>query len=733
MQTEEEAEAFLELLPDAVVIVDREGHITYINGETERMFGYSRAEVRGVAVEILMPERFRKRHSEQHAKYFSDPRVEPMGIGLEKYGRRRDGSEFPVDIMVSPFRTRAGSAFIAVARDVSDRKRMEEDLLKANRGLRMLSRCNEVLVHATEESDLLQNICRIVVEIGGYRLAWVGFAEHDNRKRVRPVAQAGCEQEYLDGLDTRWSNAKQGRGPTGQAIRLGKPSIMRDILRDPNYEPWRAQAAERGFASSIALPLTAGGSTFGALNVYSARPDAFDGDEVKLLMELAADLAYGIMVIRTRAQHKRTDEALRSSEHLLANVLRLAPDAVISVDEMQHIRLFNRAAEVIFGYSAEEVEGKPLDVLLPERFVELHHAHVQEFSQSPAAVRYMNQRGPAHGRRRNGTEFPAECAISKVESDGQKTFVAVVRDITERVQAEETLQESNHRLEKALGDLKAAESQLVRQERLNALAQMAGGIAHDFNNALTGIIGFSDLLLSRRTILNDREQVTRYLRLINTTAMGAASTVHRMREFYRTRQDTDVYAPVNINQVVEQAISLTQPKWKNEAEGSGSAISIHTELEQVPRVEGNEGELRDALVNLIFNAVDALAPPHRGEGPSKQGIIGLRTRDLGDHVIVEVTDTGVGMTEEVRRRCLEPFFTTKGQVGTGLGLAMVHGTVQRHNGSIDIASALGEGTTVSIRLPVHGAQKGEGSWTATPAASRPPMEAWGPPAGLQVS
>lgn len=197
------------------------------------------------------------------------------------------------------------------------RKRAEEELLKVNRALRLLSRSNQAVIRARGESDLLHEICQIAVEVGGYRLAWVGFAEQDERKSVRPVAQVGYEEEYLDTVNITWADTERGRGPTGTAIRSGAPGVARHILTDPNFKPWRAEALKRGYASSIALPLIANGLTIGALNIYAAEPDAFDAEEVKLLTELADDLTYGIMALRTRTERKRAEEELRKHrEHL---------------------------------------------------------------------------------------------------------------------------------------------------------------------------------------------------------------------------------------------------------------------------------------------------------------------------------------------------------------------------------------------------------------------------------
>ncbi|MBU2497677.1 MAG: GAF domain-containing protein, partial [Proteobacteria bacterium] len=202
-------------------------------------------------------------------------------------------------------------------RDITECKRAHEELQKVNRALKVLRECSHAMVHASEETTFLNEVVKIIVHSGGYRLAWVGFAEQDEEKRVRPVAQAGIEDGYLDTVEISWADNERGQGPTGTAIRTGKPSVCTNMLADPKYAPWRAEAVARGYASSIALPLLVGGQAIGALNIYATEEDAFDPEEVKLLMELANDLSYGITALRTSAERRNAEQALfKSSEKI---------------------------------------------------------------------------------------------------------------------------------------------------------------------------------------------------------------------------------------------------------------------------------------------------------------------------------------------------------------------------------------------------------------------------------
>jgi signal transduction histidine kinase/ActR/RegA family two-component response regulator len=242
-------------------------------------------------------------------------------------------------------------------------------------------------------------------------------------------------------------------------------------------------------------------------------------------------------------------------------------------------------------------------------------------------------------------------------------------------------------LQAAYEDLRATQAAAMQQESLRALGQMASGIAHDINNAISPISLYTDSLLEREANLSATGRGQ--LQIIQRAISDVAATVARMREFYRQREAQMVLAPVLLNDLVPQVVELTRARWHDIPQQRGITIEMKTELTRpLPIIMGAEGEIREALTNLVFNAVDAM--PDGGK-------LTMRTRATeSGYVLVEVTDSGVGMDDDARRRCLEPFFTTKGERGTGLGLAMVYGMVQRHSAEIGIESLVGQGTTVRL-------------------------------------
>ena len=288
--------------------------------------------------------------------------------------------------------------------------------------------------------------------------------------------------------------------------------------------------------------------------------------------------------------------------------------------------------------------------------------------------------------------FAASLFVAKgLSKPVEKIVAGSVENLTRRKRAEDDLRESNRELEKALNELKATQQQVIQQERLSAIGQMASGIAHDFNNNLTPILGFAELLLENDRLLDNKAEARRCLEMLRTSAKDAASVVSRLREFYRPAETDEEFPVVDLAKIVQQAVSLTEPKWRRQTQAKGLTVDVVADAKTSPFVAGQESALREVLTNLIFNAVDAMP-----EG----GRVSIETVIEGDDAVIRVRDTGTGMTETVRQRCLEPFFSTKGERGTGLGLSMVYGIIERHRGKLEIESAAGQGTTFIIRLPL---------------------------------
>jgi len=318
-ESEQKFHSMADAAQDGIVLMNSDGVIAFWNKAAERAFGYSSAEALGKDGHLLLaPARYRDTARKSFARFAATGHGPMVGRTLEVDAMRSDGSEFPAEISIAAVKLGSQWNAAGIVRDITERKQSEEKTNKINRALKTISRCNRVLIHAQDEARLLHDICRVVVEQGGYGLAWVGYPEAEAKDVIHAVAQAGDTDGYIDTLETRchghqeqhcfghqWSTC-----PVGEAMRSNQPCVVRDIVGDGDAAPWRGEAARRGYASIAALPLRENGTVFGVLSIYAMEPDAFNTEEMDLLGELTGDLSYGVATLRTRDRHRQAEDRI---------------------------------------------------------------------------------------------------------------------------------------------------------------------------------------------------------------------------------------------------------------------------------------------------------------------------------------------------------------------------------------------------------------------------------------
>ncbi|MFH1740006.1 MAG: transporter substrate-binding domain-containing protein, partial [bacterium] len=495
------------------------------------------------------------------------------------------------------------------------------ELSKVNRALAMLSRSNQALIHATEESQLLRDVCRIAVEDGGYQLAWIGFAEQDEEKTVRPVAHEGYKEGYLDTANITWADNEQGRGPTGAAIRTGEPCVARNILTNPDFEPWQSEARKRGYQSSIALPLGTASLAFGALNIYASEPDAFDAEEISLLQELAEDLAYGITSLRLRIEHDRAEEALKKSEKMYRAAIEVAGAVPYYQDYATNkYEFIGEGIKPLTGYSPEEFTpevwtGMELELVLLGNLKGLPPKQAVAKARGSEGVSW---RADYHIRTRDGQErWLSNAAVQVRDEHGQVVgSLGILQDVTER---------------------KNLEVQFLQSQKMEAVGQLAGGVAHDFNNLLMVIGGYSDFLMNK---LPQDSPMRADLGQIRKAQERAASLTRQLLAFSRRQ----VLKPqtLNLNTLLDDIHKML-------ARLIGEDIEVVTlKASDLGLVKVDPGQIEQVLMNLAVNARDAM--PQGGkitietqnvdlDESYTRGHMGAKP---GPHVMLAVSDTGVG-------------------------------------------------------------------------------------------
>ncbi|MDD5304489.1 MAG: PAS domain S-box protein, partial [Elusimicrobia bacterium] len=320
---------------------------------------------------------------------------------------------------------------IGTVQDITERKMAELALARMTRSLRTLSLCNEALVRAKKESELLERVCRLVVEQGGYHLAWVGYRVEDAAKRVKPAAQAGYEEGYLDGINITWADEARGRGPSGTSIRNGTVEICRDVRTDPRMAPWREEALKRGYLATIALPLRSHGRILGALMIYSAEADAFTEEELSLLKELSDDLSYGIAALREKDARALSEEALRAANAYNRSLIEVSLDPLVTIGADGRITDVNLAMLAATARSRGEVIGTAFA------------AHVTKPQDAQAGYEKVLREGlvrdyPLEILARDGRVTPVlfNATVYRDETGSVAGVFAAARDVTERLRLE---------------------------------------------------------------------------------------------------------------------------------------------------------------------------------------------------------------------------------------------------------------------------------------------------------
>ncbi|MGC8635213.1 MAG: EAL domain-containing protein [Candidatus Limnocylindrales bacterium] len=356
-----------------------------------------------------------------------------------------------------------------VARDVTEQRTVHATLERVNRIQRTLSAANQALVRADQELPLLGAICQAAVAQGGYRFAWVGYREDDAAGTVRPVAQAGQEDDYLRDITVSWHDVPSGRGPTGTAVREDRPVVVRDTASDPVMAPWRDAALHRGYASSAAFPLRGHAGVRGALSIYAAEPDAFGPAEVALLDELAADLSYGIETLRTRAAAADAEAARRR----LATAIEQSVESVVITDADGRITYVNPAFERSSGYAAAEALGQNPRLLASGRQTRAFYVAMWQ-----ALTEGRPWAGDLVNRRKDGSLYTEAAVISPVRDPAGTTtsYVAVQHDVTAEREAEAREQACARERSQIAQALAALPPQATPEETADAVCQQIVGL-----------------------------------------------------------------------------------------------------------------------------------------------------------------------------------------------------------------------------------------------------------------
>ena len=642
-ESEKRIRALLDDLPVAVSETTPEGRILYHNAFAIEMMGYSLVELKHLQAEDLY---VRLEDREALVQALEETGEHTFEIPV----RRKDGQV--IWVAGSSRAVRDGSGRVVLCRgyhiDVTERRRRETEA-EALQALR-----EEVWCMAAPD-DIERVLAALGEALAGAGIEYVEYG-------INTVVVEGAVPQVRTAARTRqgdWHRAEVMGGPIAAA--LASTWRRREVLYRPDLEtedrlgirPDLVARTGRSIRSVIDVPFS-----HGTVSANSERPDAFGERDVAFLRQVGEVLSEGyrrLDDLRALAESEARYRALVETPDL--GVMLMLPDG--------NYLYVSPQVERLTGYRAQEFYADPnlgASIVHPDDVAAAERAFRKVVEGGgPQEVEFRwRWRGEGEYRWASQINYPVS------DSDGRLTAVqAVIQDVTDRRRMRE---------------------EQVRLERLRGLGEMAAGVSHNLNNMLTGIMAPAEMLLMRST----DEATRRDARTIFDSGCRARDLVQRLARSVRG-DETEALRPVEVSEVVEEAVADTRPRWQDEAEARGTTIVVRTELEVTPPVRATRSGLHDALVNLVFNAVDALP-----EG----GMIAVRSDTDGEGVWVEVADDGAGMDEETRKRAPEPFFTTKMTVGTGLGLSTVYGAVARWGGTVDLSSETGRGTQVRLNLPV---------------------------------
>jgi PAS domain S-box-containing protein len=606
--------------------------------------------------------------------------------------------------------------WVASISDITERKQAEAEIAALNKQLATdlaamtrLQQLSTQLVQTHEFGSLMGDILDVAVEIAGADMGNVQLFERATGA-LKIVAQRGFNAPFLEFFDT----VDDAKSACGEAMQRGERVIVENVAASPIFAgtPAGEVMLAAGARAVQSTPLVSrSGRLVGMFSTHYCNSYHLTERQLALLDLLARQAADFI-------ERTQTEDLLLHNEERLRAVVDTAVDGIVTINERGIIDTVNPAAERIFGYRAADMVGRNVRMLMPESYESAHASYIDNYLRT-GVKKIIGIGREVEGKRKDGTIFPLDLAVSETRLGHRRIFIGIVRDITERRRAEELLRQASADLIKAneelerrveertadleqahanllrtMADQKALEEQLRQAQKMESIGTLAGGIAHDFNNILNIIRGYATLM-AQQPLAED--QVRESLKVIDQQIDRGASVVRQLLTV--ARKTETLLAPTPVNDIVLMLSELikTFPK----------TIDVKLDLERRPAlVLADQNKLSQALLNICLNARDAMPTGGR---------LTLRTQRIdGDgeeagqsgSVCIAISDTGIGMTEEVRRRIFEPFFTTKGiGEGTGLGLAIVYGIVKEHNGSIEVASAAGGGTTFRINLPLHQSER----------------------------
>lgn len=744
------------------------GQVVLCNYAFEELIGYTKEEIKEINwKETLTASEFR----DLEIKKLKELNKTGLPVRYEKEYIRKDGKQIPVELLVHIAKKEDGTIkyYYSFINDISKRREEEvfrqkmlkneqqlaeelkttneelkiqkKNLLRLNHTLRALSKSEQAMIHAKDEETYLDTVCRIIIEVCGHEMVWIGYAQDDHDKTVKPVAQYGFDEGYVESLGITWADTKRGRGPTGTAIRTGKPCCCKDMQTDQSFKPWMDEAIKRGYASSIVLPLINDDEVIGAMSIYSKEPDSFPEEEVELLAELAHDLAFGIYNIRLKKAQEEAEKEIKRNLKLLNAVNKIFEEYLSNKTDMDVTRSCLEVAEDLtsseFGFLGVLNEYGNLDNIaislqalnnykfnsfefkefLTNRKIDSYWGRTikEEKSQivndpesdpdrkglpegHPPITSFMGvplkQEGKTIGM--IGLANKKGGYSDKDKEDIESLSVAFVEALM-RQKAETHKQELLEKEHKLTEELQSSNEELIEiQNELNKtidklevsnrdLEQFAYVASHDLQEPLRMVSNFTQLLERRYKSKLD-EDADEYIEFIVDGAKRMKELINDLLTFSRLNTERSKFEPINMEISLNRVLSY----FKTDIQETKAKITY----DSLPIVNGDPSQITQLFQNLISNAIK-----FHGDEPLQ---IHISKHQTGKKWMIGVSDNGIGINPNHQKQIFDIFkrlHTHEEYDGTGIGLAICKKIVERHGGKTWVESELGKGSTFYFTIP----------------------------------
>ena len=568
--------------------------------------------------------------------------------------------------------------------DIGKRKLHERELERLTRLYAALSQINQAIVRMPKRDELFPKVCQILVENGGFRMAWIGLPSPESH-RLNPVADWGDENGYLQSITVYADDRPEGRGPSGTAFREGRPVISNDMLNDPALLPWRVEAGRRGFRACAGFPIRLKSAVWGTLSVYANEPGFFQDKEIALLEEAAEDVSFALDNFAREEERRQAEAVAQRERHFSDTMIESLPGVLYFYNEAGRFLRWNRNFVTVTGYSAEEIAGMhPLDFFQGEEKQRIQQRIAEVFVKGESSVE-------APFIAKDGRATPYFFTGRRMVFDEEVCLIGMGIDITERVRAEELLKNLNAELEDRVR-LRTSELEAANQALALASAsktQFLATMSHELRTPLNAIIGFTGTLLMKLPgpLLAEQEK---QLTIIRDSGRHLLSLINDLLDLAKVESGKIAIAfrPVIAQSVIAEVVTPLRPQ----ATKKGLEFQDIAPVEDVT-LRTDRRALCQILINLLSNAIKF----------TESGSVSIELRLCPEAVEFIVADTGIGITPEDQTKLFSAFMqldnsSTRRYEGAGLGLHLSQKLAELLGGVITVESGPQKGSRFILTL-----------------------------------